>query len=77
MPFCAANVPGVHAVQVAAAALVLPVGPTVPAAQTVPVHAEREPATFVCVPVGHKVQMAQRHCWLVLHDALLLLKMLK
>ena len=33
MPLCAANVPGAHAVQVAAALLVLPVGPPVPAAQ--------------------------------------------
>jgi hypothetical protein len=50
VPLCAANVPGVHAVQVAA--LVLPVGLPVPAAQAVPVHAEREPAAAACVPAG-------------------------
>ena len=62
MPVCDANMPGVHAVQVAAAALVLPVGPPVPATQAVPVHAERLPATFVCVPAGHAVQtLLQRH----------------
>jgi hypothetical protein len=41
VPVCDANLPGVHAVQVAAEAMVLPVGPPVPAAQAVPVHAER------------------------------------
>jgi hypothetical protein len=56
VPFCAANVPGVHTVQLAAAALVLPVGPPVPAAQAVPVHAERDPAVAACVPAGHAVQ---------------------
>jgi hypothetical protein len=45
------NVPGVHAVQVAAAPLVLPVGPTVPAVQAVPVHG---PTPLVeCVPGRH------------------------
>jgi hypothetical protein len=39
VPVCSMNVPGVHAVQVAATPLVLPVGPTVPAAQAVPLHA--------------------------------------
>jgi hypothetical protein len=62
VPVCAANVPGVHAVQVALAALVLPVGPPVPAAQAVPVHAEREPAAAACVPAGHAAQtLLQRH----------------
>ena len=56
MPLCAANVPGAHAVQVAAVALMLPVGPTVPVAQAVPVHAEREPGAAACVPAGHVVQ---------------------
>ena len=62
VPLCAANVPGVHAVQVAAAALVLPVGPPVPAAQAVPVHAEREPIASACVPAGHEMHtLLQRH----------------
>ena len=78
MPLCAANVPGAHAVQVAAAALVLPVGPTVPAAQAVPVHAEREPGAAACVPAGHAVQMLlQRHWYELLHERLLLLSVLK
>ena len=59
----AMNVPGVHAVQAAAAPLVLPVGPTVPAAQAVPVHAEREPAAAACVPAGHVVQMPPQRHW--------------
>jgi hypothetical protein len=77
--FCAAKVPGVHEVQVAAAALVLPVGPTVPAAQAVPVHAERKPAAAACVPAGHVVQMPpQRHWYELLHERrLLLLRVLK
>ena len=56
MPFCNENMPGVHAVQVAAAALVLPFEPPLPAAQAVPVHAERKPAVAACVPAGHAVQ---------------------
>ena len=68
MPFSPAKVPGAHAVQVAAAALVLPVGPPVPAAQGVPVHAEREPAAAACVPGGHTAQVPlQRHFFEVLH----------
>jgi hypothetical protein len=78
VPVCAAKVPGAHAVQVMLAALVLPVGPPVPAAQAMPVHAEREPAVAACVPAGHAVQMLlQRHCSLVLHERRLLLRMLK
>jgi hypothetical protein len=61
VPACAAKVPGAHAVQVALAALVLPVGPPVPAAQAVPVHAEREPTVVACVPAGQAVQMLLRH----------------
>ena len=58
-----AKVPGAHAVQVAAAALVLPMGPPVPAAQGVPVHTEREPAAAACVPAGQTVHAPpQRHC---------------
>ena len=70
MPLCAVNVPVAHAVQVAAALLVLPVGPPVPAAQAVPVHAEREPGAAACVPAGHAVQMppVQRHWYELLHD---------
>jgi hypothetical protein len=80
VPFCAANVPGVHAVQVATArlVLVLPVGPPVPAAQAVPVHAEREPAVAACVPAGHAVQMPpQMHWYELLHERRLLLGVLK
>ena len=78
MPFCAAKVPGTHAVQVAAPPLVLPVGPPVPAVQAVPVHAEREPAAAACVPAGHVVQMPpQRHWYELLHERLLLLRVLK
>ena len=78
MPFCAEKVPGTHAVQVAAPPLVLPVGPPVPAAQAVPVHAEREPAAAACVPAGHVVQMPpQRHWYELLHERLLLLRVLK
>ena len=78
MPFCDANVPGVHAVQVAAAALVLPVGPPVPATQAVPVHAEREPAAAACVPAGHALQkLVQRHGYELLHEWLLVLRALK
>ena len=78
MLFCAAKVPGVHEVQVAAAALGLPVGPAVPAAQAVPVHAERKPAAAACVPAGHAVQVSlQRHRLELLHETLLLLRVLK
>ena len=63
VPFCAAKVPGAHAAQVALAALVLPVGPPVPAAQAVPVHAEREPAAAACVPAGHAMQMPPQRHW--------------
>ena len=63
VPFCAAKVPGTHPVQVAAPPLVLPVGPPVPAAQAVPVHAEREPAVAACVPAGQAVQMLLQRHW--------------
>jgi hypothetical protein len=77
-PVPLANVPGAQAVQVAAGALVLPAGPTVPAAQGVPVHAEREPAAAACVPAGHTAQVPlQRHFCEVLHVLLLLLLLLK
>ena len=67
-PVPLANVSGAQAVQVAAVALVLPAGPTVPAAQGVPVHAEREPAAAACVPAGHTAQVPlQRHFFEVLH----------
>ena len=63
VPLCAANMPGVHAVQAALVRLVLPVGPPVPAAQGVPVHTEREPAAAACVPAGQTVHAPpQRHC---------------
>jgi hypothetical protein len=69
MPFCAAKVPGTHAVQVALARLMLPVGPLVPAVQAVPVHSEREPTAAACVPAGQAVQMLlQRHWYELLHD---------
>jgi hypothetical protein len=78
VPFCAEKVPGAQAVQVAAPPLVLPVGPPVPAAQAVPVHAEREPIAAACVPAGHAVQMPlQRHWYELLHEWLLLLSVLK
>ena len=78
MPTCAAKVPGAHAVQVAAPPLVLPVGPPVPAAQAVPVHAERKPAAAACVPAWHAKQVPlQRHWYELLHERLLLLGVLK
>ena len=73
-----ANVPGVHAAHVAASALVLPVGPPVPAAQAVPLHAERKPAVAACVPAGHAVHtLVHRHWYDLLHVRLLLRSVLK
>ena len=53
----------------------LPVRPLVPAAQAVPLHAEREPNVAAYVPAGHAVHtLLQRHCCQLLHERLTLLR---
>jgi hypothetical protein len=56
-PLCAINFPAGHATHVAAVWLMLPCGPTSPAAHGVPSQVEREPAVFACMPVGHGRQV--------------------
>lgn len=57
LPFTAANVPGVHAVQVAAPADVLPSGPAKPRAHIVP-RQDVEPVPVENWPLGQRTQVA-------------------
>lgn len=60
-PLCSACFPASHVAQVALAALVLPSGPTVPAAHGVPSHLDRGPVPVAWVPLMQGAQPAQRH----------------
>jgi hypothetical protein len=77
-PPIAVNCPTVHGTHLAAAALVLPTGDPEPAVHGVPSQAERAPAAAACVPLGQGVQPAlQRHCLLLLHEMVEVLRVLK
>ena len=67
VPASAANCPAAHAAQVAAAALVLPRAPALPAGHASPSHTARTPAAAAKVPLAHATQLRQMHLLLSLH----------
>jgi hypothetical protein len=74
---CAANFPAGHATHKAAAALVLPSGPHLPAGHLSPWQVERAAAVVAYVPLVHGTQGLQRHLRLAPHaraEALFVLK---